>query len=179
MQMSILARSRNAEFGVFGGCQMRLRGKKSLFILAGIIISALMLTTCETPNQPEQNSQEAAATTAVDNPPDSTPAPEKAEYIKISSQEAQGMMRYNVVILDVRTQEEFDEGHVPGAVLLPYSEIREKAESVIAGKDQVILTYCRTGRRSEIASRTLIDMGYAKVYDFGGILDWTGDIGKF
>ena len=143
--------------------------KKNLLLFTGMIISALMLTTCEAPNPQGQSSREIAAATAEVNTSGSIPTPKKAEYIKISSQEAQDMMRYDVVILDVRTREEFDEGHVPGAVLLPYNEIREKAESVIANKDQAIIVYCRTGRRSEIASVTLIDMGYTKVYDLGGI----------
>ena len=86
------------------------------------------------------------------------------------------MMSGDTVILDVRTQEEFDGGHIENSVLLPYDEIREKAESVITDKNRTILIYCRSGRRSEIAARELVDMGYADVYDFGGIIDWTGKI---
>jgi len=102
----------------------------------------------------------------------------KTEYKKISSQQAEEMMSDDVIILDVRTQEEFDNGHINNAVLLPNYEIKEKAESVITDKNQTILVYCRTGVRSEAASKELIEMGYTKVFDFGGIVDWTGEIVK-
>jgi rhodanese-related sulfurtransferase len=88
------------------------------------------------------------------------------------------MMTDDAIILDVRTQEEFDEGYIANAVLLPYTEISEKAASFLPDKDQTVLIYCRAGRRSEIAARELIDMGYTKVYDFGGIQDWTDGLVK-
>ena len=100
----------------------------------------------------------------------------ETEYKKISSQQAEAMMSDDVIILDVRTQEEFDNGHIKNAVLLPDYEIKEKAESVITDKNQTVLVYCRTGVRSEAASKELIEMGYTNVFDFGGIVDWTGEI---
>lgn len=104
---------------------------------------------------------------------------EKAKYIKISKEEAHDMMTSDgVIILDVRTQAEFDEGHIINAILLPYDEIDVKAENIIPDKNKTILIYCRTGRRSEIAARELIDMGYTKVFDFGGIVDWEYEIIK-
>ena len=94
-----------------------------------------------------------------------------AEYRRISSEEAKAMMdTADVIILDVRTQEEFDAGHIEGAILIPYSEIAQRAQEL--DKTATILIYCRSGRRSEIAARVLVDMGYPAVYDFGGILDW-------
>ena len=105
-----------------------------------------------------------------------TPLQPKTEYKKISPQEAQTMMSDDVFILDVRTQEEFDEGHINNAVLLPDYEIKEKTESVIADKNQTVLVYCRTGVRSETASKELIEIGYTNVFDFGGLVDWTGEI---
>ena len=100
-----------------------------------------------------------------------------AQYRKITPEEAQNMMSNDsdLVILDVRTPAEFDEGHIRNAVLLPLSDIRDKAETILTDKDQTILVYCRSGRRSEIASRELIAMGYTNVYDFGGIIEWTGE----
>ena len=86
------------------------------------------------------------------------------------------MATNDVIILDVRTRDEFNTGHLPEAVLLPDYEISEKAESVVSEKNQIILVYCRSGRRSESASKTLIDMGYTEVYDIGGIQSWTGEI---
>jgi len=107
----------------------------------------------------------------------------KVEYKKITSDEAAAMMtdtdRGNkVVVLDVRTQEEFDEGHIKNAVLLHDYEIKDKAEIILYDKNETILIYCRTGRRSENAAKELIAMGYTNVYDFGGIVDWSGEIVK-
>jgi len=98
------------------------------------------------------------------------------EYIRLAPQEAREMMSDDVIILDVRTQEEFDVGHIINAILLPDYEIQEKAEDILMDKYQTILIYCRSGRRSEAAARQLIDMGYTQVFDFGGILDWPGEI---
>lgn len=101
---------------------------------------------------------------------------EKPEYTKITQEQAVKMMDTEAVILDVRSQTEFDEGHIPNAVLLPDSEIKTKAEEVLTDKEQTILVYCRSGRRSAAAAKELIAMGYTRVYDFGGINDWTGEI---
>lgn len=97
-------------------------------------------------------------------------------YKKITPQEAQIMMSDDVIILDVRTQEEYDSGHIKNAILLPDHEIKEKTGSIIADKSQTVLVYCRTGIRSEAAAKELIRMGYTNVFDFGGIVDWTGEI---
>ena len=76
------------------------------------------------------------------------------------------------VILDVRTQEEYDEAHIDGAILIPDYEIVAKAESVLKDKDQLILVYCRSGRRSKNAAEDLVKLGYTNVKEFGGIIDW-------
>ncbi|MDI9480884.1 MAG: rhodanese-like domain-containing protein [Syntrophomonadaceae bacterium] len=104
--------------------------------------------------------------------------PNQNSYIKITAQEAQEMMGEDVIILDVRTQAEFAEGHIPNALLLPDNEIKQRAEELLPDKEQTILVYCRSGRRSELAAKELIQLGYTNVYDFGGILDWTGDVVK-
>ena len=77
----------------------------------------------------------------------------------------------NIVILDVRTREEFDTGHIKGAICLPNEEIVEAPE-VLPDKEQKILIYCRSGKRSKQAAQKLADMGYEKVLEFGGIMDW-------
>lgn len=100
----------------------------------------------------------------------------KVEYKKITPQEAQEKMTEDSVILDVRTREEFDAGHINDAVLLPDYEISDKAADILPDKDRTILVYCRSGRRSQTAAMELIEMGYTQVYDFGGIIDWTGEI---
>lgn len=76
------------------------------------------------------------------------------------------------VILDVRTQEEFDEKHIPNAVLIPDYEIAEKAEEILKDKNQLILVYCRSGRRSKLAAEELVKLGYTNIREFGGIIDW-------
>lgn len=95
-------------------------------------------------------------------------------YVQISAAEAKALMdsEKDYVIIDARTQEEYDAGHIPGAVLIPEYEIADRAESELPDKDQLILVYCRSGRRSKIASQALVDLGYTNVKEFGGIIDW-------
>ena len=81
------------------------------------------------------------------------------------------------VILDVREQNEFDSGHIPGAILLPVGTITEdSAATVIPGKDTTVLVYCRSGNRSKTASDALVKLGYTQVYEFGGINTWPYDV---
>ncbi len=93
-------------------------------------------------------------------------------YIKISPEEAKEMMTEDTIILDVRTQQEYAEGHIEGATLLPVDMIGSEADSMLTDKDQRILVYCRSGNRSKTASKALIDLGYTNVYDFGGVNTW-------
>ena len=97
-----------------------------------------------------------------------------ASYDQISGAEAKALMdsESGYVILDVREQNEYDEGHIPGAVLIPYGEIANRAEKELPDKDQLILVYCRSGRRSKIAAEELVKLGYTNVKEFGGIIDW-------
>ena len=96
------------------------------------------------------------------------------EYEQITPVEAKEIIDSGIdhIILDVREQEEFDEGHIPGAILIPYTEIESKAEEMLSDKDALILVYCRSGRRSKIASESLAKLGYLNVKEFGGIIDW-------
>lgn len=99
-------------------------------------------------------------------------------YVNITAQEAKELMENetNYVILDTRTQEEYDEKHIPGAILIPYDEILEKAEEILPDKDQLILVYCRSGRRSKLASEDLVALGYTNIREFGGIIDWPYEV---
>jgi len=91
----------------------------------------------------------------------------------ISAEEAKKMMdEEEVTIVDVRTKEEYLEAHIEGAVLLTLDTIPEKAEEVLSDKNETYLIYCRSGNRSNQAARELVAMGYQKIYDFGGIIDW-------
>ena len=105
---------------------------------------------------------------------------EKLMYKQISPEEAKKIMdtEEDIVILDVREQDEYDSGHIPGAVLLPYTEIEEKAEKMFPDKKQQILVYCRSGRRSKIASESLAKLGYTNIKEFGGIIDWPYEVVK-
>lgn len=122
-----------------------------------LLISTIALTGCNISNNIDNNT----------------------EYKKINAEEAKAMIdREDVIILDVRTQEEYDSGHIENAVLLPVTEIADKAEEILPDKDAKILIYCRSGNRSATASKDLIRMGYTNVYDFGGINSWPYGIVK-
>ena len=103
-----------------------------------------------------------------------------ASYDQISEAEAKALMdsESGYIIIDARTQEEYDEGHIPGAILIPEYEIADRAEKELPDKDQLILVYCRSGRRSKIAAEELVKLGYTNVKEFGGIIDWEYDIVK-
>ena len=103
-----------------------------------------------------------------------------ASYDQISGAEAKALMdsESGYIIIDARTQEEYDEGHIPGAILIPEYEIADRAEKELPDKDQLILVYCRSGRRSKIAAEELVKLGYTNVKEFGGIIDWEYDIVK-
>ena len=94
--------------------------------------------------------------------------------MNITAEEAKKIMdtESEYVILDVRTEEEFAQGHIPGAILIPDYEIREEAESSLPDKDALILVYCRSGRRSKNAAQILLELDYTNIREFGGILDW-------
>ena len=122
--------------------------KKLVFLL----LAVMMLTAC---GQAKENDQGAV-------------------YMNITAEEAKQIMdnEEGYIILDVREQDEYDAGHIPGAILIPYTQIAEKAEEVLTDKDQLILVYCRSGRRSKIAAEALVELGYTNIKEFGGIIDW-------
>ena len=103
-----------------------------------------------------------------------------ASYDQISGAEAKALMdsESGYIIIDARTQEEYDEGHIPRAILIPEYEIADRAEKELPDKDQLILVYCRSGRRSKIAAEELVKLGYTNVKEFGGIIDWKYEIVK-
>ena len=117
-----------------------------------IVLVVLLLTAC---GQDAENEQELV-------------------YVNITAQQAKEIMdtQENYIILDTRAQSEYDEGHIPGAIVIPHEEILEKAESVLTDKDQLILVYCRSGRRSKLAAEDLVKLGYTNIKEFGGIIDW-------
>lgn len=112
--------------------------------------------------------------TACASPADGTPTHDKITYEQISQEQAKALMdsEQNRIILDTRTEEEYAEGHIAGAVCISYDEILQKAEGILPDKSQLILVYCRSGRRSKLAAEDLCSLGYTNVKEFGGIIDW-------
>lgn len=136
----------------------------------GIIILAVLLLTISI-------SAGCAAKTSPDSSQTNSKGDEnmtKAEYHKISQDEAKKRMdeHENSVIVDVRQENEYSEGHIKNAVLVPLDTIGDEKPAALPDLDQEILVYCRSGKRSEQAARKLVSLGYTKVYDFGGINTW-------
>lgn len=131
---------------------------KKYLISIAVVLSVFMLASC--------------AANAVE-----TSAPE-AEYHKITAEQAKERMDSGdeLIVLDVRTQDEYDAGHIEGAVLLPNETITDTQPDLLPDLDAEILIYCRSGNRSAQAALKLIAMGYTNVYDFGGIIDWPYDV---
>ena len=101
-------------------------------------------------------------------------------YTRISAEEAKKIMdsEKDYIILDARSQGEYDSGHIPGAIVIPHTEVKSKAGTILKDKNQKILVYCRSGNRSKQASSALVELGYTNVYEFGGISSWPYEIVK-
>ena len=101
-----------------------------------------------------------------------------SSYQSISAQEAKSIMdtQTDYIILDVRTLDEYNSGHIKNAILIPNDEITNTAENILTDKNQLILVYCRSGRRSKDAASKLAKLGYTNVKDFGGIINWPYEI---
>ena len=104
----------------------------------------------------------------------------KAGYIRIDQETAKEMMAREDghIVVDVRRQDEYDAGHILGAILIPNESIGTEPPTELPDLDQIILIYCRSGRRSKESAQKLADMGYTKIYEFGGINTWTGEVVK-
>ena len=137
---------------------------KKIASFFALVLSLLTLSACAAPAA-------AAATPA----PTTTAA---VEYKKIPAADAKTRMDSGdtIIILDVRTQEEYDAGHIPGAILVPNETIIDKQPELLPDLDAEILVYCRSGNRSAQAAKKLIAIGYTNVVDFGGIIDWPYDV---
>ena len=111
-------------------------------------------------------------------PQQNTEAKAEPSWVQIDQETAKRMMEADDghVIVDVRRQDEYDAGHIPGAILIPNESIVDERPSELPDLEQVILIYCRSGNRSKQAAQKLADMGYLNIYEFGGITTWTGEI---
>ncbi len=140
---------------------------KQIITTVILTMGILSMTDC---NEPTETS------ISTEQPPTAESVIESAlGYEQITQEQAKNLIdsEENYIILDVRTVEEFSEGHIDGAILIPDYEIGEKAEETLTDKNQLILVYCRSGRRSKLASAELAKMGYTNVKEFGGIIDWS------
>lgn len=141
--------------------------------ILAILMLVITLTACGT--------EEAADDSTILNKTTETTEPAEdvlVPYEPITAEDAKKLMdtESDYIIVDARTAEEFAEGHIPGAILIPEYEIADRARAELPDKDQLILVYCRSGRRSKIASQALTDLGYTNVKEFGGIIDWPYDV---
>lgn len=101
-------------------------------------------------------------------------------YEQITMEQAAEYMSYEVgyILLDVRTREEYAQGHIPGAICIPNEELEQQADKLLLDKEQLIYVYCRSGRRSKEAAQKLCGMEYTNITEIGGILDWQGETEK-
>ena len=102
----------------------------------------------------------------------------KANYNQIDGQSALDMMNNETdyIIIDVRTESEYQQGHIKNAINIPNESIDESVSEILTDKDQLLLVYCRSGNRSKQASEKLAKLGYSNIYEFGGISDFPGEI---
>lgn len=141
---------------------------KGLIVL--LIISLTLFSSCTGSEEPSDTPSQKSESTTVN----------ALGYEQITAEQAKEIMdtENDFTIIDSRTEEEFNEGHIEGAILIPEYEIDVRAKKDLPDKDQLILVYCRSGRRSKIASQALADSGYTNVKEFGGIIDWPYEIVK-
>jgi len=144
---------------------------KRVFIIVGVVIVVLVGAFIAINSSPVTEENEPNVIVKEEEKP-------KLAYQKIAADQAMNIMNNDekYILLDVRTEEEFAEAHIKGAVLVPDSEIGERIETEVSDKDALIMVYCRSGVRSSKAASELAEMGYTNVYDIGGIIDWPYEI---
>lgn len=141
---------------------------KNVIVLSVLLLLSISIIGC---------GQDQSKNESVDD------APEVIQVTSVNTIDAETAIEMmasgeDFILVDVRTQAEFDEGHIEGALLLPVDQIEALAVEQLSNKDAVVLVYCRSGSRSAQASKILVELGYQSVYDFGGIIDWPGEIVK-
>ena len=155
---------------------------RTVLVVALTLLLAVCAAGCSASGQPADELTTAAGSevesTPVDNEETMPVSTEAPSYHQISQPEAAEMMEQDDghVIVDVRRQDEYDAGHIPGAILIPNEEIGTERPEALPDLDQVILIYCRSGNRSRQAAEKLAAMGYTNIYEFGGINTWPGEI---
>ena len=136
--------------------------KKVIILLLVMLVGIPVLSACGA--KPRQNQPQISD--------------EKVQPSEISPEEAKKRLDSDedIILLDVRTQEEYEEKHIPGSILIPVDELEKRAETELPDKNKDIFVYCRSGNRSTTASNILSELGYKKVYNLGGIIDWPYEV---
>ena len=149
----------------------KLKVKSRVFLITAILFVGV-LSGCS------NKTTEPTKTTAPNN--EVTTAPQKVSFSNISPEEAKKRLESekDIILLDVRTKEEFESGHIKDAVLLPVDNLNDEAGKVLMDKEAPIFVYCRSGNRSVTAANILIEQGYKNVYNLGGIIDWPYEVVK-
>ena len=137
---------------------------RQILLFAALAASLTLLSGCAPSKTKEDTAKESSS---------------KAAYHKISAEDAYEMMvSQEVVIVDVRTPEEYDGGHIPNAILVPNESIGDDMPEALPDKEATLLIYCRSGRRSKDAAEKLLKLGYKSIYEFGGVIDWPYELVK-
>ena len=155
--------------------------KKTIIVLLAAVLAALTVTACSDKQTADPTEAATAATSAATvSAEEETANPIHVGYRQIAQDEAQKMMQTekDYIILDVRAPSEYAEGHIPGAICIAHDAIPTDDIPELPDKDQLIMVYCRSGRRSKLAAEQLVRQGYTNVVEFGGIITWTGEITK-
>ena len=142
--------------------------KNNTLLLSTILVVGIAVTTVVIWYILRSGSCESAGTVQV----------REGKYMKLAPSVAKASLDddSDIILLDVRTEEEYNELHIPGSILIPVNELEERAPDELPDKEAVIFIYCRSGNRSRTAAYKLLEMGYTQVYDIGGIIDWPYDV---
>ncbi len=149
--------------------------KKRIIIIAAAVLLAVLLVACGDKSGNNTEKDTGAPSTEVNEDMNNE---QTNTYRRISMDEAVAMMAQETdyIILDVRRPDEFAAGHIPNAINVANETIGTAEIPELPDKDQLIMVYCRSGRRSKEASEKLVKLGYTNIVEFGGILDWTGEV---
>ena len=147
--------------------------KKNRYKIVIALFLCMMFISCGQNKEREWNKADKNTTETEENQ-------QEMSYERISQEEARQLMEQEdgYIILDVRTEAEYEEGHISGAICIPNETILDEMLEELPNKEQLILVYCRSGNRSKQASQKLAELGYTNIKEFGGIIDWDGDIEK-
>lgn len=149
--------------------------RKLLIPLIAVLAAVMLLSACSD-KKDEKSDTESKAETVSAAEETATPIPD--DYRQITGDEAYKMMQTEkgYIILDVRTPEEYAEGHIPGAICISHDNIPTDTIPELPDKDQLIMIYCRSGRRSKLAAEQLVSQGYTNIVEFGGVNTWQGEL---